>query len=169
MLVTKKEVKQTSKKALSLLLALVMLMTSMSVCFGTFTMASAEELTAAQQLADAFKVESMERLTVNRTSSSTSGNNYTLRIDGKDTIAKYADYAAVKDVMTKLDAAVKSLAEYKEKATHNSSGDCEASRTYCTDFAKLKDALIGELEMSTADRTTYNVDTLLNADRKSVV
>ncbi len=55
MLVTKREVKQTSKKLLSVLLALVMMMTSMSVCFGTFVTASAEDVDYTQQLADKLK------------------------------------------------------------------------------------------------------------------
>ena len=54
MLVTKREVKQTSKKLISVLLALVMMMTSMSVCFGTFVTASAAD-DAMQNLADKLK------------------------------------------------------------------------------------------------------------------
>lgn len=57
MLVTKREVRQTSKKLLSVLLAVIMIMTSMSVCFGTFTTASAANIGSdfSGYTADAFE------------------------------------------------------------------------------------------------------------------
>ena len=56
MLVTKNEVKRTSKKLLSVLLAVVMLMSTMSVCFGTFVpTAFAADEDAIDTLADKLK------------------------------------------------------------------------------------------------------------------
>ena len=48
MLVTKREIKTVSKKTLSLLLAVIMIMTSMSVCFGTISFAAGKDATTAQ-------------------------------------------------------------------------------------------------------------------------
>ena len=65
MLVTKREVKQTSKKLLSLLLAVVMIMTSMSVCFGTVSLALGGTATEAQwtALVNAVKNDTVKNAT----------------------------------------------------------------------------------------------------------
>lgn len=90
MLVTKREVKQTSKKALSLLLALVMIMTSMSVGFGTIASAAATGVTSDQwnTLEGALNND-----TVKNASFSGSENNYTVEDpDGKILAAIEAYY-----------------------------------------------------------------------------
>lgn len=48
MLITKREAKSASKKLLSVLLAIIMLMSSMSVCFGTIAFAGSASASAAQ-------------------------------------------------------------------------------------------------------------------------
>ena len=91
MLVTKREAKQASKKLLSVLLAVVMLMSSMSVCFGTISFAAGGNATDAQwnTLINALKND-----TVKGASFSGSANDYTVRDpDGKILEAIEAYYA----------------------------------------------------------------------------
>ena len=79
MLVTKREVKQTSKKLLSVLLAVIMIMTSMSVCFGSVAFAAASGVDAGKwnALADALNNDAVKN-------ASFSGSQYNYTVDDPD-------------------------------------------------------------------------------------
>ncbi len=149
MLVTKREVKQTSKKLLSVLLAVIMMMTSMSVCFGTFTMASAANLggdyssyTAdpIEFLAEALKSQTITDIAntynignTTNPGSANSNDEVTYVTDVK--VATYEQFMEVRDILIYLDKAVKGTecyqtgtADTKDEETKScvSAGDVEA-------------------------------------------
>ena len=94
MLLPKKAVRQTSKKALSLLLAVVMIMTSMSVCFGTISFAAGGSATDAQwsTLADALDNDTVRAAADDFTGSA---NNYTVDDPDGSVLAAVEAYYAV--------------------------------------------------------------------------
>jgi len=106
MLVTKREVKQTSKKLLSVLLAVIMMMTSMSVCFGTFvTTASAEDTDYTQELADKLK-DSAYANTVSLIAAGSlggSGKARTVNIS----FANYSNFKQAAELLRLFDGAMK--------------------------------------------------------------
>ena len=90
MLVTKREIKTISKKGLSLLLAVMMIVTSMSVCFGTISFAAATGVSDAQWSALA---NALNNDTVKNATFSGAANNYTVDDpDGKIIAAVEAYY-----------------------------------------------------------------------------
>ena len=147
MLVTKREAKIVSKKALSLLLAVVMIMTSMSVCFGTFTMAanigsdfSGYTADAFEYLAEHLNGETVKKVTdkynignTKATGNAQNTNNVEYVTDIKtDT---YEQYCELRDILIYIDKAVKATECYQtgtadtndeETKSCVSAGDIEA-------------------------------------------
>jgi hypothetical protein len=173
MLVTKSEVKRTSKKALSLLLALVMIMTSMSVCFGTFTVSAANigsdfsGYTAdafeylAEHLNGATVKKYTDRYNIGNTTNSGSANNtnnVTYVTDIK--VDTYDEYCELRDILIYLDKAVKATecyqvgtADTNDEQTKScvSAGDVEAEILdgmggYATPSAAAKEFIAYVLE-----------------------
>lgn len=159
-----------TKKALSVLLAVIMIMSSMSVCFGTFSFA-ANDTNALNSFVSAMKCNAMKNATISGPSKN--GNEWTYTISA----SSYADYEAIANVLTKLDAAVKGLDEYTNGETHNNSGKCTdgwvdgtthvtdtGKKNKCTDSLYLLKYLKYHLgDSNLADLAAYNVDALFNA------
>ncbi len=175
MLVTKKEVRQTSKKALSVLLAVVMIMTSMSVCFGTlgFTASAADDTDAVQAFVSAMKCDAMKSFSTSGggATSGGSGSNKTQTRTYTYTAPSYAHYVQINNVINKLDAAIKGLDEYKNGHDHNNNGNCQdgwdknTATDKCTDLGWIEKHLrlaIGDAELATLTGT-YNLDALFTA------
>ena len=164
MLVTKSEVKRTSKKALSLLLALVMIMTSMSVCFGTFT-ASAANLgsdLSAYKAADAYTylAEHLNGATVkkytdkynigNTKNEGKAGNSNNVTYITDITVDTYEEFCELRDILIYLDLAVKGTACY-QTGTADSKDEETKSCVAAGDIeAEILDGLAGEATVSAA-------------------
>lgn len=152
MLVTKREIKTVSKKTLSLLLALVMIMTSMSVCFGTISFAAGKDATTAQwnTLINALKNE-----TVKKASFSGTENDYTVSdADGK-ILAAVEAYFAVVDAMANKTPAVQTPSTGKSDIAQTGESSDKTYRTYNHLNNTVKTQLNSKMG---ADYTTYNVE-----------
>ncbi len=173
---------KVTKKLLSVFLAVIMLMSSMSVCFGTFgfTAAAADDTATVQAFVDAMKCDAMKTFstTGGNVQSSGSNSNKTETRTWTYTAPSYSYYEQVVNVITKLDAAIKGLDEYKNGHTHNSNGNCsdgwydnapfyvpEESKNECTDLGFIRKYLeyaIGDAELATLNGT-YNLSGLFGA------
>lgn len=111
---------KVGKKLLSVFLAVIMIMSSMSVCFGCVTFASAADET---DKVDAF-VAAMQCDAMKRFNPTTGDASNATSITYIYNAQSYADYEAISNVISKLDAAIKGLDEYKNGATHNSNKNC---------------------------------------------
>ena len=128
MLVTKREVKQASKKFLSLLLSVLMIVSTISVCFGTFGIAaSAANLNGdyssytadpLEYLSTALKSDTITWIgnTYNIGNTENEGeanntNNVTYVTDVK--LNTYAEYVEVRDILIYLDKAIKGTECYQ--------------------------------------------------------
>ena len=176
MLVTKREVKMISKKALSLLLAVVMIMTSMSVCFGTFTMAANIGSDFSGYTSDAFEYlathlngETVKKYTDkynigNTTNSGNANNTNNVTYVTDITVDTYEEYCELRDILIYIDKAVKATECYQigtadsndeQSKSCVSAGDVEAEILdgmggYATPSAAAKEFLAYVLEDSKA-------------------
>ena len=131
MLVTKKEVKQTSKKLLSVLLAVMMVVTSVSVCFGVVVTTAPEAGAAnigsdySSYTADAFEYlaehlngETVKKYTDkynigNTTNSGKANNTNNVTYVTDITVDTYEEYCELRDILIYLDKAVKATECYQ--------------------------------------------------------
>ena len=119
-----KEVKRTSKKALSVLLAIIMIMSSMSVCFGTFTFSASaayEEYTGGYtKLIEYAESDIIAKYT--GTSASVSDRIRTTTL----TAANYADYVHLRDTLIYLYNVMLKTDEYTKtfSSSDNNAGKC---------------------------------------------
>lgn len=163
------------KKALSILLAVVMIITSTSVCFGSVSLAAGDEI---QQFISAVKCDVMKNLSITKlqvTRTGSAGKNsgltgkknstYVVTQPFTVTAENYSDYTAIINVIKKFNNAVQSIDEYSDKHTHVTDATCNNSDSVCTDFRKLRTAFISEIGTETysllADE--YNLDSFLDA------
>lgn len=170
MLITKSEVKRTSKKLLSVLLAVIMIMSTMTVGFGTISFA-VNNTNALNAFVSAIKNDVMKKVTISDPSKS--GEIWTYKIN----VSNYEEYKVVADVLSKLDAAVKGLDEFTNGQTHNSGSYCTDgwvtgsyyvddvnSKNGCTDSGYLRKYLEHALGDSIlADISAYQSAALFNA------
>lgn len=167
---------KTTKKVLSVFLAVLMIMSSMSVCFGSISFAATNEtsefVSAVQ--CDAMKNLSITKGTKTQTGSAastnlvgtyTSSNSYVITQPFSITAANYTYYSDYINIIRKLDNAIQSLDEYSGKHSHVTDTTCGNSASKCTNFGTLKTALISNIGESTYNslKATYNVDDLLDA------
>ena len=176
MLVTKREAKIVSKKALSLLLAVMMIITSMSVCFGTFTMAANIGSDFSGYTSDAFEYlathlngETVKKYTDkynigNTTNSGSANNTNNVTYVTDITVDTYEEYCELRDILIYIDKAVKATecyqvgtADTNDEQTKScvSAGDVEAEILdgmggYATPSAAAKEFLAYVLEDSKA-------------------
>ncbi len=104
MLVTKREVKQTSKKLLSVLLAVIMMMSSMSVCFGTFV-ASAADVDHMQNLADKLKDSAYSTTLSLLAAGKDSGSGVSRKVN--ISFGSYTNYKQAAELLRLLDSAAR--------------------------------------------------------------
>lgn len=124
---TKHEVKSASKKLLSIVLAFTMMLTSVSVCFGTLT-ASAADVDYKQSLADL--INDNYELVENAgkgTYGSTENRVTTL------TLPTYDNYVAMRDILIALDGAIKASKQWQKTTNTTDSKDTQN----CTDTKNI--------------------------------
>lgn len=141
---------KTTKKALSVLLAVVMIMSSMSVCFGTISFAAGGSATEAQwnTLAHALNND-----TIKGASFTGSTNNKTVDDpDGKVIAAVEAYFAVVNAIANKAPACG------NPSNDTSVTGSTEGNRTINQVNTTIKNEIASRLG---ADYTTYNVDAFL--------
>ncbi|MBQ7861709.1 MAG: hypothetical protein IJ349_05860 [Clostridia bacterium] len=168
MLVTKREAKQASKKLLSVLLAVIMMMSSMSVCFSVFA-ADANDYRfgeffptysedALTYLAAALEGETIKKVADNNAigkgtsadgkstgGSSTSGDTryYTTYVE----LATYDEYVEVRDTIIYLHKAILETTNYSANignTSDNASGQCVT-------FTGIKTELLNSLKRKNAN------------------
>ncbi len=139
MLVSKREVKKTSKKLLSVLLAVMMIMTSISVCFGSISFAAATGVSDAQWNALA---EALANDTIKNATFSGSANDYTVDDpDGKIVAAVEAYYTV-----------------FNALADRNPSGSSAGNRTINQINSSIKSQMSSKMG---ANYSAYGVDAFL--------
>ncbi|MBQ3136972.1 MAG: hypothetical protein IJB74_05750 [Clostridia bacterium] len=152
MLVTKREVKQTSKKLLSVLLAVIMIMTSMSVCFGTVSFAAGKDVDVTA-LADALKYDSIKNA-----SFSGSANNYTVSDPDGKVLAAVDAYFAVVDAMANKTPTNQNPSTGTSSTNQTGESSDKTYRTINHLNARVKTLLSNKMG---GDYTTYNVDAFI--------
>ena len=128
MLFTKKEVKMASKKLLSLLLSLMMIVTSVSVCFGTFV-ASAEEVNHIKNLADTLKDEGYANTISLIADSSDTGSGVARKLN--ITFSSYINYKQAAEILRLVDSAMKASDAWAHTLKYNNDQQsaCEGRTT----------------------------------------
>ena len=164
---------KTTKKALSVLLAVIMIMSSMSVCFGVEVFA-ANDTGAINAFVSAVQCDAMKNfptLTKVETNNGKSGENKIIYKTFTYETDNYAYYEQVVNVITKLDAAIKGLDEYKNGHAHNNNSNCQdgwgktTATDKCTDLGWIERHLklaIGDATLATLNGT-YHLDRLFAA------
>ena len=152
MSVTKKVVRQTSKKALSLLLAVVMVMTSMSVCFGTVAFAAGKDVSVTD-LANALKFDSIKNATFTG-----SANNYTVSDPDGKVLAAVEEYFAVVDAMANKTPTNQTPSSGSSDISQKGESTDKTYRTINHLNARVKTLL--QTEMG-SEYTAYNVDAFI--------
>lgn len=131
---------KNAKKLLSVILSVIMIISSCSVCFGTITFA-ANDTNAVNNFVSAVQCDAMKSFKYSK-SSATSGS-------GKDAIItktfiysapSYEYFTQVVNVLEKFDTAMKGLDEYTKGAKHNNNGNCAADSDACTDLGHVRSA-----------------------------
>lgn len=118
---------KVTKKLLSVLLSIIMIMTSMSVCFGTFvTTASAEDTDYISKLADKLKDSAYADTLALLGKSTKSGSNYTRTTTVS--FSNYRNYKQAAELLRLLDNAMKQTDAWK-KAVSFSDGSDGKSKT----------------------------------------
>ncbi len=168
---------KTTKKVLSLLLAVIMVMSSMSVCFGvSFTASAAASYEALETLATALKQDVFKSIkwTAGKQGSTGKDGSKPTMVFGKPvggsastkvitnpttaTVDKYSDYILVVDAINALDAALKDGTNFDFPSN-------DGSTQACIDFVTERTRIIAELIdtglMDNDDISTYQVETFL--------
>lgn len=131
---------KNAKKLLSVILSVIMIMSSCSVCFGTITFA-ANNTNAVNNFVSAVQCDAMKSFKYSK-SSATSGS-------GKDAIItktftylapSYEYFTQVVNVLEKFHAAMTGLDEYTKGEKHNNNGNCAADSDACTDLGHVRSA-----------------------------
>lgn len=167
---------KTTKKALSVLLAVIMIMSSMSVCFGTFgpiITVSAANGDGVSEFVEAAKTHGknygFKQFTYGSASTG-SGNSKVITKTWTYKTGSYAEFKSLSNVITLMKTAAFNLDEYtKCKGHRNGSycGDfynrtCQANQ--CTDWVHVKNALVALITTSDQKQlTNYGIDYLFNA------
>ncbi|MGN1195753.1 MAG: hypothetical protein ACI4SB_09740, partial [Acutalibacteraceae bacterium] len=149
-----------TKKFLSVLLSVLMLVSSCSVAFSTF--AATESV--IKELAEALKSDTVKNLssytTVTNTSSG-SGANAVKTNTTAITVSTYAEYKEVRALLDKLDKAVKDSEQYTKYAAFANDG----SGRNCTDAGEINNEITQSLLdsgfITAQEFADYNVATFL--------
>ena len=152
MLVTKNEVKRTSKKLLSVLLAVVMIMSTMSVCFGTISFAAGKDVDVTT-LANALKFDSIKNATFTG-----SANNYSVSDPDGKVLAAVEAYFAVVDAMANKNPTVQKPSTGTSDIAQKGESSDKTYRTYNHINARVKTLLSNAMG---SDYTTYKVDAFI--------
>lgn len=164
-----KKAKIRSRKAFSVFLAMLMILTSVSVCFTSFAAGGADYDAAIAELAEALKSDTVKNFAsytagthTNPVYTSTgSGKNmqktYTTTFNAKD----YAQYTEVINILQKIDDVIKSSVTYQ--ATNPfSDGDTKSCLEFGDLSALIQKDLLQSGKITTAEMSEYQVATLFN-------
>ena len=158
MLVTKKEVKQTSKKLLSVLLAFVMVVSTVSVCFGSIVFTAPTASAAGGTATDAqwnTLAAALANDTVKGATFSGAANDYTVSDPDGKIIAAVEAYWSVFETL-----ANKSPASGDPTKNTNVTGSTEGNRT----INQVNESIKAEMSSRMgADYTNYNVAAFLTS------
>lgn len=158
---------KTTKKVLSVFLAVLMIMSSMSVCFGTISFA-ATDTSAIENFVSAVQCDAMktfsDHITTGHTSNTTDSDNKVYNNKWIYTAPNYEYYLQMKNVVLKLHGAITGLDEYISKyQTHYNSAKCSRNSRTCCDTSTLLTALKSAIGDSyTTLKATYNIENLLS-------
>lgn len=154
---------KNAKKLLSVILSVILIMSSCSVCFGTISFA-ANDTTAVNKFVSAVQCDAMKSFTYSYSSSeSGSGDSKEKTNTFTYTAPSYEYYTQVVNVLSTFDNAMKGLDEYKNKHTHSDSGNCDKNRKNCIDVATIRSTLESAIGSSLDSlETTYNLDDFLD-------
>ncbi len=149
-----------TKKFLSVLLSVLMLVSSCSVAFTTFAATDS----VIRELAEALKSDTVKNLSsytsVSNTSSG-SGTNIEKTNTTAITVNTYAEYKEIRTLLDKLDKAVKDTDQYTKYAAFANDG----SGRNCTDAGEIKNELTQSLLdsgfITAQEFADYNVATFL--------
>ena len=178
MQIPKRFLKQFGKKSLSVFLALIMLMSTMSVCFGTFVPVIEVEAANGDGIGDfVAAVEAYGNagykfpvLSPTQTATDEGKETWVITNSRSYTASSYKEYELFRNVIITLDTAVFNLDEYTVCATHNNNTKCgdgwnsNTQTNKCTDWGYVKEALkttMGQARYNSLK--TYNIDNLLDA------
>ena len=158
---------KTTKKALSVFLAVIMIMTSMSVCFGCEVFAATDAVTAFIEAVEAADVmKSFVAPTSSQTGNKNTYNDVVV-VTYNYTVTNYTDYVAMKKVLDTLDSAWRSVLS-SDQITHINNGKCSSSQTStntnCVDAGEVKTLLINNIGTSkyNALKSSHKLDKLLD-------
>ena len=127
-------------KVLSVLLAVIMLVSSVSVCFGSITFAAGD---AISQLVAALESDAMKSFNAVYTTAIQGSDPNLIRTNTYTVKAQsYAEYEQLINLTKKFNTAIQSIDEYKNKHSHGTDSNCASSSDICTDFAALRTALV---------------------------
>lgn len=140
---------KVTKKLLSVLLAVIMIMTSMSVCFGTVSLAAGKDVDVTA-LANALKFDSIKNATFSGTQ-----NNYTVSDPDGKVLAAVEAYYAVVDAMANKSPVNQTPSSGTSDISRKGESTDKTYRTYNHLNARVKTLLQSKMG---GDYTTYNVD-----------
>lgn len=132
-------VKQT-KKLLSVVLSIVMVMLSCSCCFSTIAFA-ANDTQKLNSFISAVECDAMKDFSASK-NSSTTGSKKDAVITKTFTYnaPSYEYYLQIVNVLQKFDEAMKGLDEYKNGEKHKKNGNCSNDDNACTDLGHVRSA-----------------------------
>ncbi|MCD7828207.1 MAG: hypothetical protein LUG85_06700 [Clostridiales bacterium] len=163
-----RKAKCTTKKALSVFLSLLMIMTSISVMFATTASAATYDESIAE-LAEALKSDTVANLSIPSAVSSSSGSGTTRHITYTTTIKvdTYAEYVEMLDLFNLINAAVELSTYYSGDKRQCTDDKCEgdSSTVLCGNTYLVHEGIAASLQevMGSTDYAAYNVATLLDA------
>ncbi len=150
---------KTTKKVLSVLLAVIMIMSSMSVCFGTISFA-ANDANAVNAFVSAVQCDAMKNMTTYITTAHTSSNAGKENAEYTNkwiyTAPSYEYYLQMKNVVLYLHGAIMGLDEYAKYMTHANGAKCNRSKQTCADTGTVLTALKNAIGTSTYNTISAN-------------
>ncbi|MCD7774097.1 MAG: hypothetical protein LUH40_00760 [Clostridiales bacterium] len=163
-----RKAKCTTKKALSVFLSLLMIMTSISVMFATTASAATYDESIAE-LAEALKSDTVANLNIPSAvySSSGSGSNRVVYYTTTIKVDTYDEYVEVLELFKLIDAAAQLSSYFTDSSRVCSGGTCAGNgeALVCGNTYLVKCGVSASLqyEMGSSDYAAYNVATLLDA------
>ena len=167
---------KTTKKALSVLLAVIMIMSSMSVCFGTFgpvITVSAANGDGVQAFVDAAKTHGKNygfKQFGYGAETTGSGNSKVITKTWTYKTGSYAEFKSLSNVITLMKTAAFNLDEYTKCKGHRSGSYCgdywnkTCQENQCTDWVHVKNQLVALISVSDQKQlTNYGIDYLFDA------
>lgn len=176
MTIPKRFLKQLGKKSLSVFMAVLMILSTMSVCFGTFApvvTVKAANGDGVQDFVDAALVHGknygFKEFTYGAGTEG-SGNDKVITKTWTYKTGSYAEFKSLSNVITLMKKAAFNLDEYTKCKGHRGGSYCgdyynrTCQENQCTDWVHVKNALVSLISNSDQKQlTNYGIDYLYNA------